>query len=93
MHIVIILVHQRLRFSTAKGEEGETDRNPSLENIEGFKWGSCCSIYSFLCSILYIIVCPYVNICLLATALSVLLRFTTSEYLFGILKLYFIHTL
>ena len=28
------------------------------EFTSGFQWGSCCSIFSFLCSVLQIIVCP-----------------------------------
>jgi Zn-dependent protease with chaperone function len=42
---------------------------------------------SFLCSVLYIIVCPFV-LFLFAIVLSVLL-FTASDYLFGILSLLF----
>jgi hypothetical protein len=48
------------------------------------------SIFSFMCNILWIVVCPFVflSFCpfLLAIALSVL-RFTNSDYLFGIFKL------
>ena len=46
-------------------------------------WDSCCSILNFLCSVLYIVVCPFV-LFLLATVLSVLLRFTDSDYPFVI---------
>ena len=37
-----------------------------------FIWGSCSSIFSFLCSVLYIIVCPFV-LFHLGTSLSVLI--------------------
>ena len=48
-----------------------------------FQWGSCCSIFSFLCIVLYIIVCPLVNF-LLTIVLSVLVRFKASDYPVGI---------
>ena len=48
--------------------------------------GSCCSISSFLLSVLYIIVCPCALL-FLAIALSVL-RFTVSDYHLGIFKLF-----
>jgi hypothetical protein len=53
----------------------------------GVLWGSCYSIFSFLCSVLYIIVCPFV-LFLLDIALSVRL-FTNSDYPFGTFKLFF----
>jgi hypothetical protein len=46
--------------------------------------GSCCSIFSFLCRVLYAIAC---SLFYLAILLSVLLRFTAFEYSFGIFKL------
>jgi hypothetical protein len=48
---------------------------------------SCCLIISFLCNVLQIDVCSFV-LFLLAIELSVLLRFTDSDYPFGILKLF-----
>ena len=50
-----------------------------------FQWGSCSSIFCFLCNVLYIVVCPV----LLAIVLFVL-RFTDSDYPFGIFKLFYI---
>jgi len=44
----------------------------------GFKWVSCCSILVFYL-VLYIIVCPFA-LFLLAVVLSILLRFTVSDY-------------
>ena len=44
----------------------------------GCKWGSCYSIFSFLCNVLYIVACPFV-LFLLAIVLSVLLRITASD--------------
>jgi hypothetical protein len=44
-----------------------------------FLWNSYCSIVSFLCSYLYIIICSFV-IFILVYALSVLLRITASDY-------------
>ena len=48
--------------------------------------GSCWSIFSFLCSVLQIIVCPFVSF-RFVIILSVILRFTASDYPFGILDL------
>jgi len=50
-----------------------------------FLWGSCCSIFSFLCSVLWTIAWPFV-LFILDIVLFVL-RFTVSDYLFGILDL------
>ena len=52
-----------------------------------FSWGSRYSIFSFMCIVLKIVVCPFVLL-LLTIVLSVLLRFTDSEYPFGIFKLF-----
>jgi hypothetical protein len=51
-----------------------------------YKWGSCSSIFSFLCNILYFVMCPFV-LFLLAIALSIL-RITASDYPVGIFKLF-----
>ena len=51
-----------------------------------FLLGSCCSIFSFLRNVLQIVVWTFV-LFLLAIVLSVL-RFTTSDYLFCIVKLF-----
>jgi len=52
---------------------GAGTANPSgaHEFTLGFQWGSCCSIFSFLCSVLYIVVCPFV-LFVLAIVLSVM---------------------
>ena len=50
------------------------------------QWGSCYSIFGFLCNVLLIVVCPFVHFPL-AIVLSVL-RFTDSDYPFGIFKLF-----
>ena len=52
--------------------------------IPGFQCGSCCT--SVLCNVIQIIVCPFVRV-LFAIVLSVLLRFTASDYPFGILAI------
>ena len=51
----------------------------------GFQWGSCFSIYCFLCNVLHII------LDLLAIALSVLLQITAFDYPFGIFMLFLIN--
>jgi hypothetical protein len=53
-----------------------------------FLVGSCYPIFSYMCYVLYIVACPFV-LFLLAVVLSVLLRFTDSDYLFCIVKLSF----
>ena len=52
-----------------------------------FLCGSCCSFFSFLCSRLLIVVCHFVFF-LLSIVLSVLLRFTDSDYPFSFFKLF-----
>ena len=59
------------------------------EFVPGFQCGSCCSIFSFLCDVLQVVVSPFVRF-LLSIILSVLLRFTLSDYPFGIFKLFLI---
>ena len=59
------------------------------EFTRGFQWGSCYSIFSFLCIVLQIVVSPSV-IFLLTIVLSDLLRLMDSDYPFGILKLYLV---
>jgi hypothetical protein len=59
----------------------------SYEFIPGSYWGSCYSIFSFICMFcrsLFVLLYFF----LLAIVLSVLLRFTDSEYPFGIFKLF-----
>ena len=46
-----------------------------------FQWGSCCSIFSFVCSVSQILICSFV-------VFYVLLQFTASDYTFGIFKLF-----
>ena len=53
----------------------------------GFQWGSCYSIFSFMrifCRSLFVLLYFF----LLAIVLSVLLRYTDSDYPFGIFKLF-----
>jgi len=57
----------------------------------GFWFGSCCSLFSFLCNVLHVIVYP-VGLFLFVIGFVVLLRITDSHYLFGIFKL-FLHLL
>ena len=72
--------------------------------IPGFQWGSCYSIFSFMCRSFFVfcpfsfghcVVCPLIYgfwlplWYLLAIVLSVLLWFTASDYQFGIFKLFY----
>jgi hypothetical protein len=52
--------------------------------VSGFLWDSCCSILVF-CGVFYR---PLFVFFLLAIILSILLRFTAFDYLFGIFKLF-----
>ena len=56
-----------------------------------FQWGSLCSIVSFLCNDLQIVVCPFV-LFLLTIELSVL-RYTDFDCPFGIFKFFFLWSL
>ena len=56
----------------------------AIEFTPGFLWGSCYSIFCFMC-----MVCRSLFVLfLLAVVLSVLLQFTDSDYPFGIVKLF-----
>jgi hypothetical protein len=57
---------------------------PEHRSWPGFKWGSCCSVFFLLCSVLFIALCPFV-LFHLAIVLSDLLWFTVYDYPFGIL--------
>jgi hypothetical protein len=59
----------------------------SFRSTPACQWGSCCSIISFLCNVLWIVVWPF-GIFLLSFVLCILLWFTTSDYPFGIFKLF-----
>ena len=59
-----------------------------LSSTPVFYWGSRCSIFSFLCSVLWIVVCGFF---LLVIVLSDLLWVTDSDYPFVILKLFFLY--
>ena len=58
------------------------------EFTPGFWWSSCYSIFIVMCNVLQIVVCPFFVLFLLATVLSVLLRFSDSYYHVGIFKLF-----
>ena len=71
----------------ATSETGTAYPSRAPTFTRGFQWGSPYSICSFLCSVLQIAVCPFV-LFLLAIVLSVPLRFTDSDYPFGIFTLF-----
>jgi hypothetical protein len=84
-----VTVHRVCNTSNTTGATcGAETAYPSgaLGFISGFKWGS---VFSFLHSVLYIIVCPFV-IFLLAIVLFVLLRFMAFDYPFGLFKLFLV---
>ena len=55
--------------------------------VDRCSWCWCYSIFSFICYVLQIVVCPFVCF-LLAIVFSVLFRYTDSDYLFGTYKLF-----
>ena len=57
----------------------------SHEFTPGFQWGSCYSIFSFMCMSCRSLFVLF----LLAIVLSVLLQYTDSNYAFGFFKLFF----
>jgi hypothetical protein len=52
-----------------------------------FYWGFCCSIFSFLCNVLFIVICPFV-IFGLAIVLSVLFHLWALCFLFGVFGIF-----
>ena len=54
----------------------------------GFEWGSCYSIFSFMCMFCRSL-CDFFVLYLLATVLSILLRFKNFDYPLGNFKLFF----
>ena len=58
---------------------------------DGFYWGPCCSMFSFLCSIL----CPFFFgsciVCLLPLLITPLVSFTASDYTYGIFYRFWLH--
>ena len=72
----------------ATSEAGTVNPTGASEFTPGCWRVTCCLNFSFLCSVLWIAVCAFV-LFPLATVLSVLLRFTESEYPCGIFRLFF----
>ena len=78
---LIIAQNLKLPYNVKRKTQVVIDIVPS-----GFKWDSCCSIFSFLCSFLQTTVYHFV-LFRLAIALPALLRYMTSDNPFGIYKL------
>ena len=85
-------------INTTGATSGAGTAYPSCVHTQ-FLWGSCYSIVSFMCMFcrslfvlffffFYPLCCLF--FCLLSIVLSVLLRYTDSDYPFGIFKLFFI---
>ena len=70
--------------TSATYRAGSAYPSGALEFIHGFKWVSFFLIFSFLCNVLWIIVCPFV-LFLLAILMSVL-QFTASNCPFWYLQ-------
>ena len=62
--------NQSIKTSATTGT-GTAHHSTAPEFTPGFYWGSCCSIFSFLCSVLQILICPF-GFFLLTIVLSVL---------------------
>ena len=71
----------------ATGGAGTAYPSGTLEFTPGFQWDSCYSIFSFICMFSRSMFVLF----LFAIVLSVLLRFTNSDYPFGIFKLFLIN--
>ena len=62
------------------------NRNGALSSFVTYYW-VCCSIFSFLCNVVWITVCHFV-LFLLSIVLSVFYRFPACDWPFSILKLF-----
>ena len=74
------------QINTTDATSGAGIANPSgaPEFTPGFEWGSCYSIFSFMCMFCRSLFVLF----LLAIVLSVFLRFIDSDYPFGIFRLF-----
>ena len=91
--IIYIGKHWMYHIHQTTGKKNKNDAGIVYSSIVPeftcyFQQDSCCSIVSFLLNVLQIVVCPVVPF-LLAIPLSVILRFTYSDYPFVIFKLFF----
>ena len=78
--------HQVCNWGNKTGTtRGAETTHPS--GTHGFIPDFLVGIFSFMCSVLYTFVCPFV-LFHLAIVLSVLLRFAVSDYPFGVFKLF-----
>ena len=79
-------VCNQINTTSATSGAGATSISGASKSIPGFQWGWCYSIFSHMCIFLQIAVCPFL-LFLLAIVLSVLLRYTDSDYTFGIFEI------
>ena len=79
-----------LKSKTMDVSNGTGTAYPSRapEFTPGFQWGLCYSIFSFICVLCRSLFVLLYFFFLLAIVLSVLLRYTDSDYPFGIFKLF-----
>ena len=70
----------------ANSGAGTTYPSGEPEFTASFQWGSCCSIFSFLCCALWMILCSF-GLFSVAIVCSVLVRFTATDYPFGMFAL------
>ena len=82
-HMMLVSLNSNTTGFTCGAVSAYPFRAP--EFTPSFQWGSCCSIFSFLCNLSQIAVCPFV-LFLLAKVLTVHLRFTLLD------TLWYLHT-
>ena len=78
--------HNQINTTGVTSGAGTAFPSREPEFTPGFKWGSCYSIFRFMCMFcrsLFVLLYFF-----LAIVLSVLLRYTDSDYPFGIFKLF-----
>ena len=81
---VIVGIFRGSQIKLLSNGAGTSYPSGALEFTTGFYWGSCYSIFSFMCMFCRSLFVLF----LLATVLSVLLRYTDSDCPFGIFKLF-----
>ena len=73
--------------TVATSGAGSSYPSGAPEFTPSFQWSSCCSVFSFQCDILYLIVC-HLYLFLFGIGLHVILRISASDYPFSIFKLF-----
>ena len=81
-----MIYHQVCNTASATNGEGTAYPSKASEFNTGFELSSCYSIFSIFCVVCFVDLCLSVCPSSFGLVLSVLLRFTASDYPFGILR-------